>query len=603
MSKTYVRPARLRIHAPSRTSLLTHLERKRAAQEVQPVAQEQDQDVSVSQSGTTPPENEVGRTQEMQEQGQEWRTQQVKELLRLGNLMRADLGLDEVLRQVAASIASCTGFGIAVINLLEEHDGNMLLMPVAFAGLADEDARILQENPMTKAQMYRLMRPQYRISQSYYVPDAQSQQEFSDIVSVVPAIDVNKSSREEGQWCAEDGFFVPLVSPREQQIFGLLSLDAPENGRVPTLEEVEIIELFANQAAIAIDNARIFQQREQERLALEAGILTLREDIERIRRGDLHVHVRLTHPQLEPVCEAINVTISGVRSILSDMWMVTQAVNEHTRSVQHNSSTLVRDTDQQEMMIQRLSQVFQTIVGIMQQASADMGRVFTMVGDAREVTQASQETVDRTVDGMGKVRDLTMRTGQSMKRLSETAQEMNDAMLRVTDMSARLHLIALNAAIEAARAGEQGQGFAVVAQELRSISMTCSEASRKIGDYIRTIQQETTFASEHVEQNIKQVVVQSELVSQTSLSLDATRTITEQVLHLVENANKTTDQQAQGTYHVSNAVNEMLKTSGGMKGLMQETNSSMSQLVELSNALRSRISRLHIGIGDNESPT
>jgi methyl-accepting chemotaxis protein len=226
-----------------------------------------------------------------------------------------------------------------------------------------------------------------------------------------------------------------------------------------------------------------------------------------------------------------------------------------------------------------------------------------MVGDAREVTQASQETVDRTVDGMGKVRDLTMRTGQSMKRLSETAQEMNDAMLRVTDMSARLHLIALNAAIEAARAGEQGQGFAVVAQELRSISMTCSEASRKIGDYIRTIQQETTFASEHVEQNIKQVVVQSELVSQTSLSLDATRTITEQVLHLVENANKTTDQQAQGTYHVSNAVNEMLKTSGGMKGLMQETNSSMSQLVELSNALRSRISRLHIGIGDNESPT
>ena len=60
------------------------------------------------------------------------RAQQVKELLRLSNLMRADIGLNEVLQKIAASTSACTGFGILVICLLEE--GYTYTCPVGFAG-------------------------------------------------------------------------------------------------------------------------------------------------------------------------------------------------------------------------------------------------------------------------------------------------------------------------------------------------------------------------------------------------------------------------------------------------------------------------------------
>ena len=96
------------------------------------------------------------------------RTQQIKELIRLGNILRAELGLNEVLQQIVASISTCTGFSLAVINLVE--DNNDKTSPVAFAGGSEEGNNLIRENPLTVEQMYRLMRQEFRISQSYFIP-------------------------------------------------------------------------------------------------------------------------------------------------------------------------------------------------------------------------------------------------------------------------------------------------------------------------------------------------------------------------------------------------------------------------------------------------
>ena len=95
-------------------------------------------------------------------------TQQIKELIRLGNILRAELGLSEVLQQIVASISTCTGFRMAVINLVEEN--NQKTSPMAFAGGSEEGNRLIRENPLTVEQMHRLMRQEFRISQSYFIP-------------------------------------------------------------------------------------------------------------------------------------------------------------------------------------------------------------------------------------------------------------------------------------------------------------------------------------------------------------------------------------------------------------------------------------------------
>jgi methyl-accepting chemotaxis protein len=511
------------------------------------------------------------------------RSRQIKELLRLNNLLRADLGLEEVLHQMAASIASCTGFRTSVINLIDEEQR---IVPVAFAGMPEDMRQTLRNGRDPVDTLLNLMRPEFRISQSYFISHEYAGEVLGDITRV-PSVFIKEQAS--GGWHPEDMLLVPLFSPREQKLLGFLSLDDPEDGRVPTEESIEVAELFANQAAIAIDNARLFQEREVERIALEEGITLLREDMEQLRHGNLGVHIRCTHPKLAPIVDATNAMIETISSILGGMQMVAQAVDEHTRSVQRNSEFLVRDATHQEQQVNQISQVIRSIANMMHSVSERAAVLSKTAIEAVDVTVEAQGAVDRAVDGMAQVREATLQSGRSMKVLSEGGQEINDAVLAITDLTIRMHHLALNAAIEATRAGEHGQGFAVIAQEIRTLAAHSSEAARKVGTYIRTIQQETAAVSQSVEQSTQQVIMQTELVMQTGVALDAVNVITEQLSNLIQGIYSTVQNQEQGSQLVVGSVQEILRMTGDITQHTREVQQSLSHLVELSNSLRLRM--------------
>ncbi len=87
---------------------------------------------------------------------------------------------------------------------------------------------------------------------------------------------------------------------RENRLLGLISLDLPEDGKIPSFETVEIIELLANQAATALDTARLFQERDQERQAMEYGLAELLSHLERMRQRDFSARAHLRATALNP---------------------------------------------------------------------------------------------------------------------------------------------------------------------------------------------------------------------------------------------------------------------------------------------------------------
>jgi methyl-accepting chemotaxis protein len=513
------------------------------------------------------------------------RVELTKELIRLGQLLRADLGLNEVLQQIVAATVRCIGFRKLVVNLIDEDAQH--ISSVAFAGLSPEEETFLRDahDPIEKLKAY--IRPEFRISQSYFVSHTQN-------IEMQGTVVYTDTSYTEGGWHPEDILLVPLFSPREQKMLGILSLDDPEDGKVPTEDSIQVTELFANQAAIAIDNARLFQQQEAERIALEVGITQLRTELESIQRGDLSKRMRLTHQKLQPIGEAINIMLDEISGILRSVQMVTQAVEEHTRNVQHSSEFLVRDTSQQERQVNQISKVIGDLAEMMHQISEQAAHMSRAAVDAVDVTNNAQDTVARAYAGMSKVREATMQSARTMKSLGERGQVISETALEVSDLGTRLHHLALNAAIEATRAGEYGKGFSTIAQEIRSLAVGSSEIARNIGSYIRTIQSETNAASQSVEQNTQQVVMQSELVTQTGVALEVIGEVTDQLSRLIEDVRSTAENQAQGSQLVVGSVDEILRMTADITQHMREMQQSMVQMADLTNSLRQRISVFHI---------
>lgn len=511
-------------------------------------------------------------------------SRQVKELIRLGSILRAELGLAEILEQVVSSINMCTGFRRAVVHLIEE--GHDFVTVLAFAGISEEDKQTLRDNPLRVNHILRFMRPEFQISQSYFIAH-EHKHLFRDIVAIGGGV---AEDHQPGTWHPEDALIIPLFSPRQHKVLGVISLDDPADGQIPDEEHIEIVELFANQAATAIDNALLFQERESERVALEGAIMDLRHDLERVQRGDLRVRVQVLHEKLKPVAEAINLTLGEISSILGTVQLVTQAVDEHAQDVQHLSDLLVKDTNQQEREVQRISLAIDEMAGIMQRVSENAARISTVSIDARDVNEEGQTQIARAIDGMRQVREITMQSSRVIKRLGESGQEINETVAEISDLTARMNLLALNAAIEAVRAGDQGQGFVMIAQEIRSLSVHSSEATRRVAARLRTIQHETAAVAESAEQNTQQVVVQSELVSQTGAVLEAIGVITTQMSELIDEICNATEGQAQGTRRVAFSVEEITRMTSEITQHMLEMQQSLSHLVELTNLLRTRVS-------------
>jgi methyl-accepting chemotaxis protein len=513
---------------------------------------------------------------------------QIKELIRLGNILRAELGFSEVLEQVISSISSCTGFRSSVIKLIEE--GHEYLRGVAFAGISEADKQALEAQQMRVEHMLRIMQPRFQISQSYFVSH-----EYASLFADIPMV-VNGEGEnyQPGGWHPNDLLLVPLFSPRQSKLLGFLSLDNPIDGKVPTEESIEMVELFASQAAIAIDNARIFREREAERLALEEAIVDLCRDLEHVQSGDFRVRMRFSHEKLKPMAQAINQMLGKVSGIIGTVQMVTQAVDDYTRGVQHHSDLLVKDTNLQERQIHQISTEMDEIAEIMQCVSDTASKISDVSMSAMEVNGEGQDQIARTAQGMGQVREVTARSSSVMKRLGETGQEVNDTVTEISELTSRMNLLALNAAIEAVRAGDQGQGFVLIAQEIRSLAVHSAEATRKVSTRLRTIQHETAAVSESIEQNIQQVVMQSERVSQTGAALDAIDEVTSQMSDLVEEICAAAGSQIPRSQRVISSVEEISRMTSGLTQHMLEIQQSLTHLVELTSSLRTRMSVFRI---------
>lgn len=150
-------------------------------------------------------------------------------------------------------IADCRLFRKAVIVL----EDNGYHSHIAQYGLQPEEVENIEKSPVNDAQhKSKIFLNKYRRSNSYFIPhsDAEVHKHFA-------ARFVNQDYKPNGTWHREDVLIVPLAIKGVN--VGYLSVDEPWDGNIPAIETVHLLELFVNQAAIAIENIRLYNDLER----------------------------------------------------------------------------------------------------------------------------------------------------------------------------------------------------------------------------------------------------------------------------------------------------------------------------------------------------
>ncbi|NWF63462.1 MAG: GAF domain-containing protein [Chloroflexi bacterium] len=202
-----------------------------------------------------------------------------------------DQPLDQTLQMIARGIRDATSFRVVLISVFEAESG--MLRRATSVGLPQETWNELAARRQPVSSIKQLMRPEFKISRSYFIPADQTPVIPPDVHHVV--IDTGKPvSLGANAWHPDDFILIPLENS-EGDLIGLISLDDPSDGLRPDRAAIESVEVFAAQAALLISNiirqgdlrARIEQlssafERQQRLIDMAKGDLPvlLRKDLE-----------------------------------------------------------------------------------------------------------------------------------------------------------------------------------------------------------------------------------------------------------------------------------------------------------------------------------
>jgi methyl-accepting chemotaxis protein len=297
--------------------------------------------------------------------------------------------------------------------------------------------------------------------------------------------------------------------------------------------------------------------------------------------------------ELGQICFNINELLKNLRRALS------KAKNA-TEQTQKSSNTMQKTVAKMNQMALEQDAIARSVNDFTDAVSTQLKEVKKLSEESADITQDDFESLeqmllilDKVVNGVSQVSQDEQSITQKMHELSEQTSQIKSVLEIIGDIADQTNLLALNAAIEAARAGEHGRGFAVVADEVRTLAERTQKSLGEIDVTIGVVVQGVNDTNEHILANARQIdnLAQeaknvSDLAAKTKSKTIHSLEITKSVCDKTENATIGIKKLSKEVKSATNIAHNNSKISKQIQTIVDELTHSSNELAEEINVFK-----------------
>jgi twitching motility protein PilJ len=327
---------------------------------------------------------------------------------------------------------------------------------------------------------------------------------------------------------------------------------------------------------------------EQNRQTQDA-ILKLLDEMGDLADGDLTIQPEVTEQITGAIADSINYAVREMRSLVSRIKNAASQVAVASENSRQTATELTEAALRQAAQITEATNKMMAMAHSMDDMSKSAERSAEVAQGSVNTAKRGAQAVQDTIRGMDQMREQIQETAKRIKRLGESSQQIGEIVELINDIAEQTNILSLNAAIQAAMAGEAGRGFAVVADEVQRLAERSAEATKQIGDLVKTIQADTNEAVASMEQATHGVVEATRLADAAGQALGEIESVSEQLSNLIVNIARDAHRQSESATDISGNMAKIQETTTLTSTGTRQAAESIGKLSDLARELQASV--------------
>ncbi|MEO8489361.1 methyl-accepting chemotaxis protein [Pseudomonas sp.] len=314
-----------------------------------------------------------------------------------------------------------------------------------------------------------------------------------------------------------------------------------------------------------------------------------------IAQGDLSVRIQVRgKDEMADVGNGLNHMVQAFGASLAQVERSSQSVSDAAQRIGVSIDRAKRSMSNQQSETEQVATAINEMTTSVADVAQNTEGAAHAAGHASQSSSAGLAKMQETRVTIEALADEVERSAQKVSALAQHSQQIGGVIEVIRNIADQTNLLALNAAIEAARAGEQGRGFAVVADEVRTLASRTQTSTEEIRRIIQELQSATGAAVEQMKAGKLRAQECIESADQASTSLDAINEGVEQIVGMNTQIASAAVQQHAVSEDINRNVTEIRNGSVALMEGIEDNAATAQELSLLAGELRTVVSRFKL---------